>query len=111
MAKRFVDRVVVITGAGGGLGRAFARSFAQEGASLVLTDVDKALLEETADEVRTRGAAASTHTFDLSVEAEIKAFGAQICESHPAVHVLINNAGLAYGEISGGVGAPPPQKR
>lgn len=102
MAKRFEGRVVVITGAGGGLGRAFARSFAQEGASLVLADVDEALLDETADEVRALGAAVSTYAFDLSVEAEIKAFGVRICDNHPAVHVLINNAGLAYGEISAG---------
>ena len=102
MSQRFTDRVVVITGAGGGLGRAFAVSFAREGAVLVLADVDGPLLEETAAEARALGARASTHQFDLSVEAEIKAFGAEICAAHPAVHVLINNAGLAYGEISGG---------
>jgi 3-oxoacyl-[acyl-carrier protein] reductase len=102
MSQRFTDRVVVITGAGGGLGRAFAVSFAKEGAVLVLADVDQALLAETADEVRALGAKATTHKFDLAVEAEIKAFGAEICAAHPAVHVLINNAGLAYGEISGG---------
>lgn len=102
MSQRFTDRVVVITGAGGGLGRAFAVSFAKEGAVLVLADVDGALLEETAGEVRALGAKATTHQFDLAVEAEIKAFGAEICAAHPAVHVLINNAGLAYGEISSG---------
>jgi 3-oxoacyl-[acyl-carrier protein] reductase len=102
MTRRFVDRVVVITGAGGGLGRAFALGFAGEGASLVLADVDQGLVEETAEQARALGAAVSTHIFDLAQEAEIKAFGAQICAAHPAVHVLINNAGLAYGEISTG---------
>lgn len=102
MTQRFEGRVVVITGAGGGLGRAFARGFAKEGASLVLTDVDAGLLEETADEVRGLGAPVSTHLLDLFDEAAIKAFGAQVCDNHPDVHVLINNAGLAYGEISYG---------
>lgn len=100
MTRRFEGRVVVITGAGGGLGRAFARGFAKEGASLVLTDVDDALLGETADEVMSLGAAVSAHVVDLADEAAIKAFGAQVCADHPQVHVLINNAGLAYGEIS-----------
>lgn len=100
MTRRFEGRVVVITGAGGGLGRAFARGFAKEGASLVLTDVDEALLGETADEVMSLGAAVSAHVVDLADEAAIKGFGAQVCDNHPQVHVLINNAGLAYGEIS-----------
>jgi len=100
MARRFEGRVVVITGAGGGLGRAFARGFATEGANLVLTDVDEPLLTETADAVRSLGAAVSAHIVDLADEAAIKAFGAQTCDNHPQVHVLINNAGLAYGEIS-----------
>jgi len=100
MTRRFEGRVVVITGAGGGLGRAFARGFAQEGASLVLTDVDEALLGETADGVRSLGAAVSAHILDLADEPAIKAFGARVCDEHPHVHVLINNAGLAYGEIS-----------
>lgn len=43
-----------------------------------------------------------THKLDLSVENDIKAFGAKICTDHDALDVLINNAGLAYGEIAQG---------
>lgn len=100
MSQRFTDRVVVITGAGGGLGAAFARGFAAEGATLVLTDVDQPLLDTVAEDLRAKGASVSTHTFDLAVESEIQAFGAEICAAHPRVDVLINNAGMAYGEIS-----------
>ena len=48
MGKRFADRVVLITGAAGGMGRAFALKFAVEGAGLILTDVEQQGLEETA---------------------------------------------------------------
>src|SRR5688572_28795866 len=100
MPSRFADRIVVITGAGGGLGSALARGFAQEGAELVLTDVDEAGLEQTLADVDALGAACSTHRLDLAVESEISAFAAEVCARHPKVDVLINNAGIAYGEIN-----------
>jgi 3-oxoacyl-[acyl-carrier protein] reductase len=100
MTKRFADRVVVITGAGGGLGRAAAQAFAREGARLVLVDIDEHLMEETASELRRAGAECSTHRVDLSVEADIKTVGAQICTMHARIDVLYNNAGLAYGEVA-----------
>ena len=46
MRKHFTNRLVLITGAGGGLGRALALGFAQEGARLVLTDIDESGLRK-----------------------------------------------------------------
>jgi 3-oxoacyl-[acyl-carrier protein] reductase len=102
MQKRFTDRVVAITGAGGGLGRASALAFAKEGAQLVLIDIDETLMQETAAQLRKNGTTCSTHRADLSAEAEIKRTGAEICAQYAKVHVLYNNAGLAYGEIAYG---------
>jgi 3-oxoacyl-[acyl-carrier protein] reductase len=101
MSKRFTGRVVLITGAAGGLGRVSALRFATEGAQLILADIDVAGLEETAGAIRNAGATCSTHRLDLAVESEIKAFGAQICSQHARLDVLFNNAGIAYGEING----------
>ncbi len=100
MTQRFKDRIVVITGAGGGLGRSMSLGFAREGAELVLADVNETLLEETAALVREAGTKTTTHTFDLTDEDAIKAFGAEICAKHPHIHALCNNAGIAYGEIT-----------
>lgn len=100
MSKRLIDRLVVITGAGGGLGRTSALAFAREGAQLILTDVMAQGLEETAALVRREGVACSIHCFDLGIESEIKAFGARLCAEHPKIDVLFNNAGIAYGEVN-----------
>ena len=102
MTSRFADRIVVITGAGGGLGRALALGFAREGAQLVLTDVDEPKLAETAKMARALGSICSTHRVDLASESETQAFGAQACKEHPRIDVLYNNAGIAYGEITRG---------
>lgn len=100
MARRFTDRLVVITGAGGGLGGASARMFAREGAQLILVDIDAKGLDETAAAVRETGVTCSTHTFDLADENEIRHFGTEICSHHPKIDVLYNNAGIAYGEVT-----------
>jgi len=102
MADRFNDKVVLVTGSAGGLGRGFALGFGHEGARLVLADVNVAGLEETAAMLRDLGAEASIHQVDLAIESEIHAFAADVKQRHPQLDVLINNAGLAYGEISTG---------
>ncbi len=98
MATRFTNRLVMITGAGGGLGRALALGFAREGARLILTDIDESGLRETASLVG--GAVSATHRVDLAVESDIKQLGSEICKAHPRIDVLYNNAGIAYGEIT-----------
>ena len=101
MSKRLTGRLALVTGAASGLGRASALRFAQEGAELVLVDVNEAGLAETAAKIRAEGGTCSTHRLDLAQDADIKAFGAQFCSQHPKLDVLFNNAGIAYGEING----------
>lgn len=100
MTKRFANRVVVVTGAGGGLGQTSAVMFAKEGAELVLLDINATGLQETAALITAAGAKCSTHAFDIADEDAVKKFGEEICARHEKIHVLYNNAGIAYGEIN-----------
>lgn len=100
MTKRFENKVVAITGAAGGMGLAFARHFAAEGATLILTDVDKAGLAETEAALTEEGARCSTHLLDLAAESEIHKLAAEVVGQHERLDVLINNAGLAYGQVA-----------
>jgi NAD(P)-dependent dehydrogenase (short-subunit alcohol dehydrogenase family) len=100
MLKRFENKIVLITGAAGGMGLAFARRFASEGASLILTDVEEKGLEQAAAALRAQGATCFTHRIDLAVESEIQSLAADLGTRHGQLDVLINNAGLAYGEVA-----------
>ncbi|MYM64178.1 SDR family NAD(P)-dependent oxidoreductase [Pseudomaricurvus sp. HS19] len=100
MSKRLQGKVAVITGGGAGLGQTCAVLFAREGADLILTDINEAGLQESAELVRAAGAQCSVYAFDIADEAAVKAFGEEVCASHPKIDVLYNNAGIAYGEIN-----------
>lgn len=102
MSKRFGQRVVLVTGGAAGLGRSFAEHFAAEGARLILVDIDEKGLAETAAILRDRGNECAVHRVDLADETQIQKFGVELCAEHPRLDVLVNNAGLAYGEIATG---------
>lgn len=100
MTKRFTNKNVVITGAGGGLGRTSALKFADEGAHLILLDINSQGLDETANTIVEKGGSCSTHTIDLSEESAIQSLGEKLCNDYPSIDALYNNAGIAYGEVN-----------
>jgi 3-oxoacyl-[acyl-carrier protein] reductase len=100
MKKRFENRIVVITGGGGGLGQACALRFASEGAHLVLLDINQQGLQETESKIQAMGATASSYVINLSSEQAIKEVAEQLRVAFPKIHVLYNNAGAAYGEVT-----------
>lgn len=110
MEKRFTGRNVVVTGAAGGMGRALALGFGREGAQLVLADQAQAGLEETSALLSKEAIPCSTHVLNLASEPEIKAFGTKICGMHERIDVLLNNAGIAYGEIHAPIETIPQEK-
>ena len=100
MSKRYEGKVVVVTGAAQGLGRALALGYAREGATLGLVDVKADGLAETKALAEGLGATVETFVGDLSQEVTVAALGAQVLARFPSIDVLYNNAGAAYGEVN-----------
>lgn len=91
------DKVIIITGAGTGIGKGMARAFAKEGASLVLASRNQAHLDETAQEVRGYGARTLVVPTDVTDEQAVIALFAKTMDEFGRVDVLINNSGAFDG--------------
>jgi len=87
-------RVVVITGAGGGIGRAEALLFAQEGARVVVNDVSAAGANAVVEEVRAAGGEAVANTDDISDWDGAGRLVAQAVDTYGGLDTLVNNAGI-----------------
>ncbi len=94
--KHFRNKVVVITGAGSGMGRAYALEFAALGAHLALNDYDAKGLAETVDLVSAQSPQVRLHSaaFDVSDRAAAFAFAEAVQRALGNAHVIINNAGI-----------------
>ena len=94
--KTLNDKVVVITGAGSGIGRALALNIGGKGAHLALSDVNEAGLAET-KELAEKAGAKTVHTdrLDVADRAAFGAYAASVAEQFGKVNVVINNAGVA----------------
>lgn len=91
---RFENKVVVITGAAGGVGQTLARLFAKEGARLMLSDLNEEGLQATAAEVKQAGAEVSFLAGNLREKEYCEAVIAQTAEQFGGVDILLNNAGI-----------------
>jgi NAD(P)-dependent dehydrogenase (short-subunit alcohol dehydrogenase family) len=94
MNTGLTDKVAIVTGAGGGIGAATARSLASEGASVVLADVNVAGAESIAETIRSYGGRAVARRLDVTSEASWQSVVAQAVAELGGVHVLVNNAGI-----------------
>ena len=87
------EKVVLVTGASKGLGKAIAEAFAAEGSRVALTARNQRELEQIVQEIEQRGGQALALAADLTNDDDVNPLVAQIIAHFGTVHVLVNNAG------------------
>jgi NAD(P)-dependent dehydrogenase (short-subunit alcohol dehydrogenase family) len=90
---RIEGRVVLVTGAGSGIGEAIALRFGAEGAVVIATDLQGDTAERTARRIRDAGGRADAHALDVTQEGAAAAVVAATVAAHGTLDVLVNNAG------------------
>src|SRR2546421_9382186 len=93
MAGRLAGRVAFITGAGMGIGREAALLFAEEGAGVVVADIDANAAKETVALVERRGGAALATIGDVALEADVRRMGPHGGRALGRPHLPLNNPG------------------
>lgn len=87
-------KVALVTGAGSGIGRAVAIAYAREGASVVVSDINEAGANETADQIKANGGAAIVVIADTASPEDNRKLVAAAVETYGALHIACNNAGI-----------------
>jgi NAD(P)-dependent dehydrogenase (short-subunit alcohol dehydrogenase family) len=87
-------RVVIITGAGGGLGREYALAFAAEGAAVVVNDINRDAAQRTVDDIAAAGGRAVADTSDITNYADSLNSVKAALDNFGDLHVVVNNAGV-----------------
>lgn len=93
-AGPFAGKLVVVTGAGGGIGRSTLLSFAERGASVLAADIDPAAAERSAELARAVGANAYSYCVDVGDSAAMERFAQWVKNSLGVPDVVVSNAGI-----------------
>lgn len=91
---RVADKVALVTGAGKGIGEAIALRLAEEGADVVVNDIDRGSAEATAEAVRGKGRRATVAIGDVSKFDEVQAMVDEATNALGRIDILVNNAGI-----------------
>ena len=100
--KNLQDKVIAITGAGSGIGRALAIELAKCGSHLALSDMNMDALQQTQTLLNGDASKVSLHQVDVSQAEQVYAWADAVAKLHGKINVIINNAGVALsGTVAG----------
>ena len=94
--ERFKDKVVIVTGASSGIGRATALEFAREGAKTVLVSRSAEKLEQVAEEIRVLNPNVLVIPTDVSSPEQVNEMVKRVVSEYGSIDILFNNAGSSY---------------
>lgn len=94
MTKQVQDRVALVTGGAGGIGRASAVALAAEGATVMVADLSAEMCEETVQLIRSAGGIAAAHAVDVADEASVEKLVTATVQSFGRLDIGFNNAGV-----------------
>jgi 3-oxoacyl-[acyl-carrier protein] reductase len=93
---RVQNKSIIVTGAGGGIGKGIALRLAAEGASVVVNDINEALGQAVVQEIVAAGGKASFFAADVTQSVEVKALVAAAVQRYGSLDVMVNNAGWTH---------------
>lgn len=102
MERKLEGKVAIITGAGSGMGREIALTFARHGAKVVISDINEATVNETKDMITAEGGTVIASKVDMGNTDEVAAMVKNAGDTFGTVDILINNAGIFDGSIGAG---------
>ncbi|MCK5082490.1 MAG: 3-oxoacyl-[acyl-carrier-protein] reductase [Candidatus Omnitrophica bacterium] len=91
---RFKDAIVMVTGSSRGIGKEIAQAFAEEGAAVMIIDVNAELAEETKNEFTGQGLKAESFCCDVTNLQNVQEMVTKILDKYKRVDILVNNAGI-----------------
>jgi NAD(P)-dependent dehydrogenase (short-subunit alcohol dehydrogenase family) len=94
LVMRFSGQSAVVTGAGRGMGRAVALALAEEGAGVVVAEVDRAAADQVVAEIEAAGGRAHAVTVDIASVEDVRRLFKETVDAFGGIDILVNNAGI-----------------